>query len=68
MAKRNEKVERNNLIFQQREKGDSYRKISEDHGISIIRVRQIIEAERRKISGENSSEHHNSILQHRKVH
>ena len=42
MAKRNEKVERNNLIFQQREKGDSYRKISEDHGISIIRVRQII--------------------------
>lgn len=64
MAKRNEKTERNSLIFQQREKGDSYRKISEDHGISIIRVRQIIEVERRKISGGNSSEHHNSILQH----
>jgi Mor family transcriptional regulator len=46
--KRNIKAERNNHIYQSRVDGMSYRKIAEAHGISIIRVRQIIEAESRK--------------------
>ena len=46
--KRNIKAERNNHIYQSRVDGMSYRKIAEAHGISIIRGRQIIEAESRK--------------------
>lgn len=46
--KRNEKIERNRHIYKCRVNGETYRKIAEVHGISICRVRQIIEAETRK--------------------
>ncbi len=46
--KRNEKTERNRHIYKCRVNGVTYRKIAEVHGISICRVRQIIEAETRK--------------------
>lgn len=47
--KRNEKTERNRNIYINRIEGMSYRKIAENNGISIIRVRQIIEAEKKKV-------------------
>ena len=48
MKKRNEKTDRNREIFCRRENGESYRQIADRFGISIIRVRQIIEVERAK--------------------
>lgn len=44
MAKRNRKTERNNEICALRSQGMSYKKIADQFQISIIRVRQIIEA------------------------
>lgn len=44
MKKRNRKTERNMAICSRREEGASYRQIAEEYGISIIRVRQILEA------------------------
>lgn len=44
MVKRNRKTERNKEIVAYRNAGASYRQIAEHFGISIIRVRQIIEA------------------------
>ena len=46
--RRNEKTERNRHIYKCRVNGVSYKKIAEVHGISICRVRQIIDAEERK--------------------
>lgn len=46
--KRNEKTKRNRKIYESRIQGQSYRKIAEVNGISICRVRQIIDAEERK--------------------
>lgn len=43
MKKRNRKTERNLAICSRREEGASYRQIAEEYGISIIRVRQILE-------------------------
>lgn len=43
--KRNEKTERNRLIYKARTEGMTQKKIAEQFGISICRVRQIIEAE-----------------------
>jgi len=48
--KRNEKTERNRHIYKCRVNGVTYRKIAEVHGISICRVRQIIEAEKKKLT------------------
>ena len=45
MKVRNRKTERNKEIYALRKAGVYYRKIAEQFGISIIRVRQIIEAE-----------------------
>ena len=49
MVKRNRKTDRNRKILEERTNGDYYRTIAERHGLSIIRVRQIIEAERMRI-------------------
>ena len=46
--KRNEKNERNRCIFLQRNEGATYKQIAESNGISIIRVRQILEVQERK--------------------
>ena len=43
MVKRNRKTERNKQIVAYRKAGVSYRQIAEHFGISIIRVRQIID-------------------------
>lgn len=43
MVKRNRKTERNREIVAYRKAGVSYRQIAEHFGISIIRVRQIID-------------------------
>ena len=43
MVKRKRKTERNNEICALRSQGISYKKIAEHFGISIIRVRQILE-------------------------
>lgn len=43
--KRNEKTERNHNIYLCRINGASYKQIAENYGISICRVRQIIDAE-----------------------
>lgn len=48
MKKRNEQTKRNRHIYKCRVNGASYRKIAEVHGISICRVRQIVDAEERK--------------------
>ena len=48
--KRKEKTERNRHIYKCRVNGMSYREISKNHGISICRVRQIIEAEKKKLT------------------
>lgn len=48
MKVRNRKTERNKEIYALRKSGVIYRKIAEQFGISIIRVRQIIEAEEAK--------------------
>ena len=45
MVKRNRKTRRNKNIYALRRIGISYRVIAEYHGLSIIRVRQIIEAQ-----------------------
>ena len=45
MKKRNRKTERNKDICALRRDGLSYRMIGEKYGISITRVRQIIDAE-----------------------
>ena len=55
--KRNEKTERNRHISINRIEGMSYRKIAENNGISIIRVRQIIEAEKKKLQEESNGQH-----------
>ena len=44
MVKRNRKTKRNKNIYALRRIGISYRNIAEYYGLSIIRVRQIIEA------------------------
>ena len=54
--KRNEKTERNRHIYINRIEGMSYRKIAENNGISIIRVRQIIEAEKKKLQEESNGQ------------
>lgn len=54
--RRNEKTERNRHIYKCRVNGVTYRKIAEVHGISICRVRQIIEAETRKQTKAESEE------------
>ena len=41
--KRNRKTQRNQLICQMRQQGMSYRQLSQEFNISIIRVRQILE-------------------------
>lgn len=46
--KRNEKTERNRRIYKCRKDGCTYRMIAKCAGISICRVRQIIEAETKK--------------------
>jgi transposase len=43
LKKRNRKTERNKEIVAYRKAGSSYRQIAEHFGISIIRVRQILE-------------------------
>lgn len=45
MVKRNRKTKRNQNIYALRRIGITYRNIAEHYGLSIIRVRQIIEAE-----------------------
>lgn len=45
MKKRNRKTERNRGVYDMRQSGAYYREIAEHFGISIIRVRQILEAE-----------------------
>lgn len=45
---RNRKTERNKEIYALRKAGAYYHQIAEQYGISIIRVRQIIEAEEAK--------------------
>lgn len=59
--KRNEKTERNRNIYINRIEGMSYRKIAENNGISIIRVRQIIEAEKKKVQEAADGENNNRI-------
>lgn len=53
---RNRKTERNKEIYALRKAGAYYRQIAEQFGISIIRVRQIIEAEERKLEAEVGNE------------
>jgi len=48
MKVRDRKTERNKEIYALRKSGVIYRQIAEQFGISIIRVRQIIEAEEAK--------------------
>lgn len=43
MKKRNRKTERNKEICLLRQQGDTYKAIAEKFGISICRVRQILE-------------------------
>lgn len=43
--KRNRKIERNQQIVELRAAGTSYKKIAEQFGISVVRVRQILENE-----------------------
>lgn len=57
--KRNEKTERNRHIYINHIEGLSYRKIAENNGISIIRVRQIIEAEKKKVQEAADGENNN---------
>ncbi len=45
MYKRNRKTKRNRNIYALRRIGISYRNIAQYYGLSIIRVRQIIEAQ-----------------------
>lgn len=45
LKKRNRKTDRNREIYAMRKAGAFYRQIAERYGISIIRVRQIIEAQ-----------------------
>ncbi len=45
LKKRNRKTDRNKEIYALRKEGSHYRQIAEKYGISIIRVRQIIEAQ-----------------------
>lgn len=45
LKKRNRKTKRNKEIYALRQSGAYYRQIAERYGLSIIRVRQIIEAE-----------------------
>lgn len=54
--KRNEKTERNRHIYKCRVNGVTYRMIAKCAGISICRVRQIIEAETRKQTKAKSEE------------
>ena len=49
LKKRNRKTERNRGVYDMRQSGAYYREIAEHFGISIIRVRQILEAEEAKI-------------------
>lgn len=53
---RNRKTERNKEIYALRKAGVYYHQIAEQYGISIIRVRQIIEAEVRKLEAEGGNE------------
>lgn len=46
--KRNEKTERNRRIYEKRQAGKYYRQIAEEEGLSIIRIRQIIEVQEKK--------------------
>lgn len=57
--KRNEKTERNRHIYINHIEGMSYRKIAENNGISIIRVRQIIESEKKKVQEAADGENNN---------
>lgn len=45
LKKRNRKTKRNQEIYALRKEGAHYRQIAERYGISITRVRQIIEAQ-----------------------
>ena len=45
MVKRNRKTKRNKNIYALRRMGITYRNIAQYYGLSIIRVRQIIEAQ-----------------------
>ena len=49
------RVERNHEIYNHRKNGMTYRRIAEIYGISIIRVRQILEAERLKEAADDQS-------------
>ena len=53
MKKRNRKTERNQNVFEMRKAGYKYREIAEKHGISIIRVRQILDAHKEEVSMTN---------------
>lgn len=57
--KRNEKTERNRHIYINHIEGLPYRKIAENNGISIIRVRQIIEAEKKKVQEVSDGQNNN---------
>lgn len=52
--KRNRKTERNHLICQMRQQGATYKAIAERFGISICRVRQILEGNNEKDKGDSA--------------
>ena len=56
MKKRNRKTERNRDIYNMRQSGAYYREIAEHFDISIIRVRQILEAEEAKLELQTEGE------------
>ena len=55
LRQRNRKTERNKEIYELRKAGTYYHTIAEQFGISVIRVRQIIEAERAKEAADDQS-------------
>ena len=55
MKKRNRKTERNKEIYALRKAGIFYWQIAEKFGISICRVRQIIEVERAKEAADDQN-------------
>lgn len=54
MKKRNRKTERNKEICLLRQQGATYKAIAEKYGISICRVRQILEGDNEKDKGDSA--------------
>lgn len=54
MKKRNRKTERNKEICLLRQQGATYKAIAEKYGISICRVRQILEGNNEKDKGDSA--------------